>query len=81
MAGSGGYVHSSGIPALRMPTKYVVSNRARIFGTPQYPEFPYPTQGAPATFRRAMLKKRPSGFSLCASVRSAAPRSVSPLRP
>ena len=28
-------VHSSGIPALRSPAEYVVSNKARIFGTPQ----------------------------------------------
>jgi hypothetical protein len=33
---SGG--HSSGIPALRNPAKYVASYKARIFGTPQYPE-------------------------------------------
>ena len=28
--------HSSGIPALRKPAKYVVSNKARIFGTPPH---------------------------------------------
>ena len=43
---SGNAAHSSGIPAMRRPTKYVDSNRARIFGTPQYP--------APAR-NRAML--------------------------
>jgi len=35
MAGGGGCGHSSGNPALRRPAKYVVSNKTRIFGTPQ----------------------------------------------
>src|SRR5437667_221749 len=29
--------HSSGKPALRSPARYVASNKARTFGTPQYP--------------------------------------------
>jgi hypothetical protein len=38
--------HSSGTPALRSPAKYVASNKARIFGTPN----------CPLAFRRAMLE-------------------------
>jgi hypothetical protein len=39
-------VYSSGIPALRSPTKYVASNRARIFGPPN----------GPTARKRAMLE-------------------------
>jgi hypothetical protein len=38
--------HSSGTPALRSPAKYVASNKARVFGTPN----------CPPAFRRAMLE-------------------------
>ena len=38
--------HSSGIPALRRPAKYVASYNARIFGTPKYP----------LAFKRTMLE-------------------------
>src|SRR5437868_2924156 len=61
--------HSSGIPALRSPAKYVASHKARIFGTPQY-----------LARMRAMLEKEPSPASLRASASSEAGRSVSPLR-
>src|ERR1700730_14190773 len=62
--------HSSDIPALRSPAKYVASYSARIFGTPKYP----------TDFKRAMLEYRSSGLSLRASASSAAARSLSPLR-
>ena len=29
--------HSSGIPALRSPARYVASHKARVFGDPQHP--------------------------------------------
>jgi hypothetical protein len=38
MAPRAGGAHYSGTPALRSPTKYVASYRARIFGTPKYPK-------------------------------------------
>ena len=62
--------HSSGIPALRRPAKYVASYRARIFGTPCHMR----------AFRCAMLEKRSLPFSLRASASSATARSISPLR-
>jgi len=61
---TGGVVHSSGMPALRRPSKYVASNRARIFGTPP--------QAPGRVFRRAMLEKRSPPPSLRASPSSAA---------
>jgi hypothetical protein len=62
--------YSSGTPALRRPTKYVASYKARIFGTPKYW----------AACKRAMLENRSSRVSLRASASSAAARSLSPFR-
>jgi len=44
--------HSSGTPALRKPAKKVASNKARTFGTPQYPGPPT----VPPALSRAMLE-------------------------
>ena len=49
-------VHSSGIPALRRPTKKVASYRARNFGTPKY------RPGLQASDGRIMIIAEPLGF-------------------
>jgi len=56
--------HSSGTPALRSPTTYVVSNKARVFGDSD--------RHNPPAFSFAMLEKDPSPRSFRASTSSAA---------
>ena len=68
-----GIGHSSGIPALRSPVKYVASNKARVLEDSDL--------NHPEAFISAMLEKEPSRRSLRAAESSAAARSKSPLRP